>query len=427
LSNTLRDQLSAIPVKRLTTVLRIDLSLRNSDESLDGAHSLIDIWWREKATSHGLVFDKQQSSHSLANERCRVEARAQDGAFAFALEEIEPLQTEPRDWITDVALTSEGGSARLGMRLSYRQPHNWQSVPEPRAPSFLRKIVDLGNAVDDWPLVSAAHRIGREEFPAFRELFYSTRRTLPLLVVSEDWRTDSVYVKEETLAKLLAGAAHVVRLGAEASWLLSEEVGKDWSTFQGAVRCYNPQPDIGADKYKHRLWLADAIQRIDASGKDAFLNACVRHVFTQVNANFESEALLTPATLRRRLEEVTIPESQPQPSPDPKADFDDLAPSAPGPTTSETNALPSLQEVEAARALQQEQTDKLLRLVGRVDQLEQSSLMLERDLQEERAAHATTKKNWEDDRGKWEEDRSLLQMYEQDENRHDKLSRLRIV
>ncbi len=296
------------------------------------------------------------------------------------------------------------------MRLSYRQPQSLVRTPEPRAPRFLREIVDLGHAVDEWPLQSAAHQIGKDEFPAFLKLFYSPRRTLPILCVSEDWRTNSAYADTEKLAKLLAGAAHVILLGAEAAWDLSREVGHEWSTFQGAVRCYNPQPDLQADKYKHRLWLADSIQRTDASGRDAFVNLCVRHVFTQINARFESESLLTPATLRRRHDEQSLPlQLEPKLVDTPTLAFES--------SLSEPAEIAISPEVVTAQRLFQEQMDKVLFLTDRVDQLEKSNEKLERDLQEERSAHANARKASDYHQG-------MVELYQQEEGRDNEVRRL---
>jgi hypothetical protein len=102
---------------------------------------------------------------------------------------------------------------------------------------------------------------------------------------------------------LLAGIAHVFTLDLGASWALTERYGKERSVFLGAVRCYGPRFSLDDPTYKHKLWFRETIQRRDALEKDGFLNHCLSLVFATATAQFEPFQLLTPAAIRRKLEE----------------------------------------------------------------------------------------------------------------------------
>ncbi len=107
--------------------------------------------------------------------------------------------------------------------------------------------------------------------------------------------------RPHALAKLLAGTAHVVHLTGRASRELSNTLGDEWSVYQGAIRCYNPQLQWTDDKYRHRLWLPKDIRRADARSRNGLIDACALHIFALVTARFESWTLLTPSAVRRRL------------------------------------------------------------------------------------------------------------------------------
>ena len=302
--STLAERLASQPIERLTTVLRLDVQLRQGSAVNDQAQELVDTWLRGRAEKFG--FDQGIQGGIAESEACRLEIERAERAYAFALEERRSPTREPQDWITDVSLApGNGTSLSFGLRLRYRQPQDWKGrLPQPRAPRFLKDLVERELLEDVWPLKATASRVGQGEFDSFLSLLRTAERTLPVVVVSEENDYDELtLVDVAELASYLSGTAHVVLLSARTTWLLSDALTREWSVFQGAVRCYAPGLDPNTKtKFKHRLWLADAIQRLGVGPRGRFLDECIRHVFTQCSATFEARPLISPATLRRSRE-----------------------------------------------------------------------------------------------------------------------------
>jgi hypothetical protein len=144
---------------------------------------------------------------------------------------------------------------------------------DPRCPSIVRTL--LAQATD-WklngtPIASAQPRdlIGDEGGRQLSTEIQQLGRSLPIIAVSEiEGETLWPRLSEE-LAYDLAGLARVVRIDDEATWALSDQVGKLHSCYRGAVRLYWP-PRRRADGSVHfnsTVWTASALLSNDNDGK----------------------------------------------------------------------------------------------------------------------------------------------------------------
>ncbi len=298
---TLREQLSTLSIPRLSTVLRVDLMLRESDSAVEQAERIITGWWNRKAAPYDTEIVAGQSDLSFARDRFKLEFARTYDALSLAMEEPDS-SAEFRTWICETSLQRVGAGARLSLRLSFRQPNDIPLQPLHRAPRLLREIVDSVGTVDLEVLETMPRTYHEEDLDGLMYLLEQPDRMLPVVVVSEDPDSGDVYADPDRLARELAGTAHVVRIDGDAAWALSKVWGKEWSTYLGGVRCYNSGFDRSGDKMHHKLWLAETIQRADAAYRDGFLNQCTGHIFRLVTAQFEASPLLSPETLRRELE-----------------------------------------------------------------------------------------------------------------------------
>jgi hypothetical protein len=393
MSLTLKEQLSILPVPRLTTVLRVTFSLQRDGEPFEKAKKLIEDWWNEKAAPYDIGICSDTPDLSFSREGFKAESAQSDSSFALAMEEPDSSE-EGRSWIVDVALKVDKGRVDFGLRHSYRQPHNATNLPEPRAPRFLRQIVDEIGAVDIWPMESVAQTIDAATIQRFMGLLESDQRTLPIIAISEDDPTGSVFTDPDKLARFLAGAAQVFRLDSNASWNLSHEWGYDWSVFRGAVRCFLPRLDRGGDKFKHRLWLPESIARLDANLRNGSTNAIVNHVFTQITAQFEAWPLLTPSIIRRQVEEISRERAQ-IPTQVIEVASSDAARLI---GVEERTSAVTLDSVEFAEFAERASAKiKLLEelnseTIKRLERQGEVALKLENDLEQERAGRAETEK-----------------------------------
>lgn len=160
-------------------------------------------------------------------------------------------------WSTELFVERPlGGLVRFGAQLMVRRS---TGSPELR-PSRPRLVYDLlrtlsaeadGEAISDTVFSLTQH----SDAPSLARLIYSSRRRLPIIVVSTD-REGQSQLDLRQLGKRLSGAAHLYSVGPETSWELTRLVGKRMSTFNCGVRIYMPGlVEEDDDHYQHPLWL----------------------------------------------------------------------------------------------------------------------------------------------------------------------------
>lgn len=146
---------------------------------------------------------------------------------------------------------------------------------DPRCPAVVRQLLALevgwsmnGNRIPEGKLNTLC---GEEGAVTLLDQLRSSERRVPIVVVSKNdgevlWRNF-----DEALAYDLAGLAHVVTIDDQASWMLTEEIGKENSCYLGAVRLYWPVATSGsaATQFFGNVWTASALLSNDHDGKGA--------------------------------------------------------------------------------------------------------------------------------------------------------------
>lgn len=162
---------------------------------------------------------------------------------------------------------------------------------DPRCPSVIRKLLSL---YSDWSLNGnplgqgkPIQLIGEEGAQDLIEQLGSEHRVLPIVVVSKN---DGEILWEKLDAELafdLAGLAHVVTIDDDASWVLTDEIGKENSCYLGAVRLYWPlrKGQAGGLLFPGTVWTASALLSNDQDGKGLLrFRSAVRHKVMAVAA-----------------------------------------------------------------------------------------------------------------------------------------------
>ena len=125
-----------------------------------------------------------------------------------------------------------------------------------RCPGSIRSIVDQGGwsvgtmNLRSSPLALDGASGGRELI----DLLWAADRQLPVVVVSD---YDGLLLHpdiDERIAYDVSGLALVTQIDRVAAWTLTEERGKDWSCFNGAIRLYWPMSEATGDPHDHPLW-----------------------------------------------------------------------------------------------------------------------------------------------------------------------------
>lgn len=155
-----------------------------------------------------------------------------------------------------------------------------------RCPSIIR---DLIRSSKDWTIGDAALPSGRpQNFQGKSggglvcELITSARRKFPLVLVS-DYEDVQVWdALDRKIASDLAGLAYVASIDDEASWQLSETLGRRFSCFDGAVRIYWPNSDVdgASTPIQSTIWTADRLLSVPegVNGEDRFREELRRRV-----------------------------------------------------------------------------------------------------------------------------------------------------
>jgi hypothetical protein len=183
-----------------------------------------------------------------------------------------------RVWVTEIGIaTNKHREVLFGTRL-YCVALGDSPPFDHTVPAFVRKIVSQFSCLIDGRPVSFKPWIinSPDDVRSFVELLRDRARRLPIVAVSET-EDGETHVDANALATKLLGTAHVAKISHDAGFALSDEVGKEFSVFEGAVRSYRPRFDPDSDEPSvHPLALATSIDRWPdggAYGFEAFLTS----------------------------------------------------------------------------------------------------------------------------------------------------------
>lgn len=142
-----------------------------------------------------------------------------------------------------------------------------RSVGRPRVVSDLLHRYDI--SVGGWAVAKVPRLLQREEVSEFvTTVLCSSVRTLPIVVISPELVSERSVVDPGAVQADLRGVAEVVVLADKfAAFSLTDEVGKQLSCYDGAVRVYWPGLSLSDDGFDHPLYLGSTLRRIRESGK----------------------------------------------------------------------------------------------------------------------------------------------------------------
>lgn len=135
-------------------------------------------------------------------------------------------------------------------------------------------------------------------------------RNYPVVVISlgdKGGRDSSGVIDASELIRKTIGTLHVVTITGDASYILSDMLGKEFSVFHSAVRTYLPGFDSHSDNpYMHPLALPEKIKYWDGIGSSAFLDFITR----QTLKNSVSSLLEKKLPSFNEIRELTLKKSR---------------------------------------------------------------------------------------------------------------------
>jgi len=167
----------------------------------------------------------------------------------------------------------------------------------PRCPKIIRDIVE---GYGDWtlegdlvPRATVIDAAGDRGGYDLSKALLDKKRKFPVVVISDDPDHRPWINLTQKLANDLVGVAHVASLDDEGSWALTDELGKSYSCYLGAVRLYWP---LTTDDLNTSVWTATRLLQEygeDISGLNRFLTT-IREIVLETS----SLSLSNPKNLR---------------------------------------------------------------------------------------------------------------------------------
>ncbi|OQX69584.1 MAG: hypothetical protein B6A08_04500 [Sorangiineae bacterium NIC37A_2] len=190
-----------------------------------------------------------------------------DGERSWRMYELVEVTKEGRKFVTTVSVTVGHKSvvAFVTMEVGSVSTAITRIDVDPKCPGVVRDLLDeLG------PLYHGASRLRElsnvDGFDAGESLaleILTPERTVPFVVVSRVNGNPVLRGLDEKLARDLAGVANVYAVDEDASWALTDRLGKPFSCYDGAVRIYWPRLSSRDEPYRHPLWMATRLHGLE--------------------------------------------------------------------------------------------------------------------------------------------------------------------
>lgn len=180
-----------------------------------------------------------------------------------------------RHWTTETGILLNDDEVLFGCRLQCvalgESPEFNASIPRVVAQVVKNQAAYLDGrriSTQAWNVTSGA------EVDDFVALLLNPQRTRPVIAVSlgdREGHDGPGAIDADRLARQTLGAAHVVTLSGDASYALTDRLGREFSVFHQAVRTYRPgvDPNIGSST-DHPIALPRTIETWTDGGAEAF-------------------------------------------------------------------------------------------------------------------------------------------------------------
>lgn len=277
----------------MRTVYAVSIGLSARDDALRACDLLatwIDGWYRRRGITFsappldatGASVHEPADGHSI---RCSVRALTREPATKLL--EIDWHYPDDYDrglaWNIRTRMRLGSNTATITLQLAVVgtqfsiQPASIQLGP----PKLVRELTSLASAtLGGYPYTCIPQTVRAEVLEPVCDLLLDDKRPFPVVLVSHDLATERPLIDVDRLAAGLAGLMRVYELADKwAAFRLTEEFGKPFSCYAGAVRIYWPGLTLADDPFKHRAWMPwqlrqlrhtdDLVAQLFATGAEA--------------------------------------------------------------------------------------------------------------------------------------------------------------
>lgn len=260
--------------------------LSNPDKDIFSLAQSIAIHWLERKINQEISPDKHQDHFEYESENkeqaefLTFEASPGQNVWIMSYSHACGL-VETRRWHTEAAIAQNiDGTYFFGLRLNVIDSNleNTAYIP-PNTPNLIKDMIEEVDLIVDGkrvlPFAESLHNNnlhGISDIDQFLAHMNDPKRKLPIILISQD-RLGDEYIDGDNLARKLAGVAHVSSITNDASWVLTEKVGRNLSAFNKSIRFYPPlsgQPGSAPSLYQPE---GPAGRLVDQLSRSAFFFA----------------------------------------------------------------------------------------------------------------------------------------------------------
>ncbi|WP_136661241.1 hypothetical protein [Nitratireductor sp. XY-223] len=266
------------------------------------------------------AFDPQRNLKGIPDgawegKSFEIDADNSEGAAAVALDDLkyyafrlrERLKDRNRIWTTEVGLAERSADeAIFGCRLICSQ--RGDSEPAPRSiPRFVRGMAFKQNARLDGRRTSPDPWIVNRENDVSELISFleSPRRKHPVVVFAlpeESGDVDQTIVPVRPFIRRTVGFVHTAVLTSEASFALTDKLGREFSVFRQAVRTYNPGFDPESGLFSdHPMATAARVREWENTEEGAFVEFLVHQTLRLMRPRSDLEREHPPFQQVKRL------------------------------------------------------------------------------------------------------------------------------
>jgi len=192
-------------------------------------------------------------------------------------------------------------------------------------PRFVSEILTSYQLkANGWPVPTKVDNLTPVEVPGYvNDVLLTKERTLPVVMVSPAVWNGTYLVNDGDLINKLLGFSHVAKLSDKwAAYRLTDEIGKPFACYNGAVRIYWPGMTLSDNPFDHFLYLPNTIRSKEGEGSpladDLFRVLCgvsalrfvegkILSATRKTIASFEREEI---DNLRKQVESGTLEKSK---------------------------------------------------------------------------------------------------------------------
>ena len=325
---SLRDQLKPLRDKMrqqnatVVPVSQVDLVLRPEDDSVRFDSVVDDIlkWLSNRAGKPLPNAAWERSSFEMEEPGAQPTAavKIEGPTTLWAARIYDADKTVPmRTWITETAVAkrSEGGLSfwtRLTCTSRGKNPGIQRTIPGPIKQALQHGDVFLdGRSLSMEPWLVSTHA----DVAELVKFLQDPERRHDVIVISlpdnsDDFKDAGIDV--DKLVKDVSGAAHVAIISGNATYALTNQVGKEFSVFGRAVRTYRPGFAPETDEYyDHPLSLWHRIENWEETRSETYSDFLINRTLSNtVSRTGREKELPAFSTLRRIASEQRMKDAE---------------------------------------------------------------------------------------------------------------------